>query len=443
MNIPAGSIHIHPHRQRQEFDPIALADFAAEIEKDSLFHPILVRASRGGECDKPFVLVAGERRLRAIKNYIWGLGKTFRHGGVEFEEGMLPCVDLGSIGELEAEVAEYEENARRLNLTWQEQCAADAKLASLRQRLANAKLGPTPTLDSVAKEARGETGPGVVEAVRQELIVSHHLDDPDVAKAPSLKEAYKVVRKKDEARRTAALASSVGKTFSAGMHRLYHSDTLTWLALCQDFLYDVILTDPPYGMEAQDFGDAGGRLSRQTHEYDDTYETWVHLLSQCSKEWWRVAKPEAHLYVCCDFDRFHELKAMLQEVGWWVHRTPILNLKPDGNRVPWPEHGPQRKWEMVLYAVKGKKRTRKIAPDIIETRGDENLNHGAQKPVALFRDLLSRSILPGDRVLDNFCGTGPIFEAAHQLQCIADGVEGDAAIYGVALERLQRLKEGK
>ena len=57
-------------------------------------------------------------------------------------------------------------------------------------------------------------------------------------------------------------------------------------------------------------------------------------------------------------------------------------------RAPWPENGPQRKWECCLYAVKGKKAVLKMAADLVTYNPDANLGHAAQKPVALFQDLL-------------------------------------------------------
>ena len=53
---------------------------------------------------------------------------------------------------------------------------------------------------------------------------------------------------------------------------------------------------------------------------------------------------------------------------------------------------------------------------------------------------LRRSINPGDAVLDPFCGTGPIFPAAHELKCKATGIEIDAASYAIAYKRLEGLK---
>jgi DNA modification methylase len=153
-----------------------------------------------------------------------------------------------------------------------------------------------------------------------------------------------------------------------------------------------------------------------------------------------VAKEQAHLYICCDIDGFHYARDWLGRVGWWVHRTPLVNFKRDGSRVPWPQHGPQRKWELILYANKGRKPVTHIYPDVIETKGDENFGHGAQKPVELYTNLLKRSVRPGDSVLDCFGGTGTVLPAAHELQCRATYVEQDEVAFGIAVKRLEGLK---
>ena len=109
-------------------------------------------------------------------------------------------------------------------------------------------------------------------------------------------------------------------------------------------------------------------------------------------------------------------------------------------RAPWPEHGPQRKYETILYAVKGKRPTLKLAPDVLDFPPDSNLGHAAQKPVALFEELLRRSVQPGNSVLDPFMGSGTIFAAAHVLKCRATGLELDQASYGIAVKRIEGLK---
>jgi len=80
-----------------------------------------------------------------------------------------------------------------------------------------------------------------------------------------------------------------------------------------------------------------------------------------------------------------------------------------------------------------------LKPDVLTWPSDENLNHQAQKPVNLYIDLLSRSVRPGDSVLDCFGGTGTVILAAHTLKCRATYVEMDQAAYGTAINRLKGL----
>jgi DNA modification methylase len=193
-------------------------------------------------------------------------------------------------------------------------------------------------------------------------------------------------------------------------------------------------------MGADTFGDAAGKLVATTHEYDDSADSFKSLMKGVAPLISKVCKPQAHLYVCCDIDQFHFLRQLFNENGWQVFRTPLINVKQGGGRVPLPEHGPRRCYETILYAHRGGKRVTAIYPDVIETRGDENLGHGAQKPAALFEDLLRRSTGAGGRVVDPFAGTGTIFESAHLLRCAATGIELDPAYYGIAAKRIEELQ---
>jgi len=133
------------------------------------------------------------------------------------------------------------------------------------------------------------------------------------------------------------------------------------------------------------------------------------------------------------------LALMMNTAGWYVFRTPFIAVKPNSGRVPLPDEGPRRQYEVLLYAIKGHKKTTAIYPDVISTTQDANTTHGAQKPIALFENLLQRSVRPGDLVLDCFAGSGTIFPAAHNLKCIATGLEMSKEYFGLCLQRLQDL----
>lgn len=434
-STPLSLIVIKENRQRQEFEPNALQELINSILDTGLLHAPVMRVEDG-----QLVLVAGERRLKAMQE-IWDLGGEFKYNQETYPAGKVPYVSLGDLTILEAEEAELDENLRRRDLTWQEHAAAVEKLHKLRSAQKVERALPSHTVADTAKELVGSSEGKYQDAIRKEIIVARHLDNPLIAKAKSAEEAFKILKKDETRQANVALAVSVGKTFTADKHLLLNVDCLDFMSLeANQGKFDVILTDPPYGMNAQDFSNAGGKLEGITHEYDDSYESWQVLMTAWTEKSFKVAAQQAHAYIFCDFDRFHELKTLMEKAGWYVFRTPLICHKLNSGRVPLPEHGPRRQYELVLYAIKGKKPVTHIYSDVFSSQADEQMSHGAQKPVAVFQNLLQRSVKPGDKILDCFAGSGTIFPAAHSYQCEATGLELNPAYYGLCLRRLQDLK---
>lgn len=437
MNLlPLTSIKISPTRQRREFDEGSLQELAASIRDTAhgLLHPPIVRF-----VGPDAVLVAGERRLRAIAD-IYELGGSFRCDSVEVPAGMVPVTGLGELEPLEAEEAELEENIQRVDLSWQERAEAEARLVRLRAKQAAAAEKLAPLLPEVAAEAGVHPG-----TLSRDLLLARNMHRPEVKLAKSAPEAMKALLRVEEAEKNREKATALGKDFLGGKHRLFNWSCLDWMAQQPEGEFDVICTDPPYGMGADEFGDSGGATAG-AHEYDDDTGRFYALLSLAAASITKVAKANAHLYLFCDFDKFHWLKELFESRGWRVHRTPIIWYKPASFRCPWanPPQGPQRKYETILYAVRGEMLVTKLAGDLVTYAPDGNLGHQAQKPVDLFRDLLSRSVRPGMKVLDPFCGTGTIFPAAHALSAIATGIELDPGFFAIAAGRLGKIKgEGK
>src|SRR5690242_16029565 len=66
QRIPTSRIRPNPFQPRREFDPAALAELEASIKANGLLQPVTVR--RKGDS---YELIAGERRLRAVRNLDW------------------------------------------------------------------------------------------------------------------------------------------------------------------------------------------------------------------------------------------------------------------------------------------------------------------------------------------------------------------------------------
>lgn len=428
--IQRSDLIIAANRQRKEFDPEALTDLANSIAALGLLHPIVVRETPDGP-----VLVAGERRLRALET-LWIMGDGCRHNGRFYPPETLPITTLGELSPLEAEEAELDENLKRSDLTWQERSEALSRLHKL--RAAQAELvGKSHEIADTLREV--ETTDYSTD--RKSILLAEHLSNPVVAAAKNEKEAFKALKRQEERKKSEALAEAVGVSYNSSAHQLHHIDCLRWMAECPDNQFDVILTDPPYGMNAQSFGDGGGKMTNSEHHYDDSPAAWWELMNKFCPESFRIAKPSAHAYIFCDFDKFHELKGLMQQAGWYVFRTPLIVHKLGSGRVPLPEHGPRRQYETILYAIKGDRPVTGIYSDVISCRLEENLGHGANKPVELYIDLLKRSTRAGDTVLDAFAGSGTIFPAAHACKLYATGLELNAEYYGISVNRLNSLDD--
>jgi ParB-like chromosome segregation protein Spo0J len=438
--IPIANIQVPENRQRREFKPEALQELQASIEQIGLQLPLVVRQLNGST-----TLVSGERRLRVLRDMTeLGMGYSFE-GKIVL--GAAPCVELGELEPLEALQCEYDENCIRTDLTWVEKAEATALLARLRGLQAKAAGMPEPGskeigieryIDPLAVATENEIGVAQ-QTARMELIVSRYLDDPEVRDAGGLRPAFKLIQRKEVAARATEVAKQMGPTYGRHSHSLLHIDAIRWLSEAAPDQFACILTDPPYGIGADEYGDSGG-MSNLPHGYADDPQEAATLFTRFAELSFLVAKPDAHLYMFCDIDWFCWLKDAFQRVGWKPFRTPLVWYKPLGMRAPWPQMGPQRKYELILYALKGSRTCNLLQGDVLTFPPDDNLGHAAQKPVALFADLLGRSCLPGDRVLDPFCGTGTILAAAHSLKLFATAIEKDQASYGIALKRLMGLK---
>src|SRR3990172_6609733 len=137
--VNVNDIVIPPNRQRQEFLPEQIVELASSISQNGLINPLTVR--KEGDAT---ILVAGERRIKAAL-YLWQFGETLRCGGCEFLEGQLPVLYQHELSPLQAELVEYEENVRRVDLTWQERAKATRRIAEIRGELARAAGQNPPT----------------------------------------------------------------------------------------------------------------------------------------------------------------------------------------------------------------------------------------------------------------------------------------------------------
>lgn len=427
--IPISSLAVEINRQRKLFADKPLGLLSDSILSKGLMHPPVVRA----EADGTYTLIAGERRWRAIKQ-IYDQDKTISCDGAPVPFHHIPVILLSDLSPHGYKEAELEENTIREDLTWQERAMAIAELHSLRTDQALA-VGRVQTATATATEilnapdgapAQGDQISRVTEAV----ILARHLDDPDIQKAKSQKDAVKILKKKAEIAHRAKLSEEFKKVETR--HTLYYGDALTYLAGLEPSTFHCILTDPPYGVDAHAFGSQAST----GHEYADGWEYALGCYTTLAREGFRICRENATLYAFCDIKRFSQVEMEFLLAGWDVWPVPLIWAKTNG-MLPRPQLGPRRTYEAILMATKGTPQFHKVgAPDVLIFPQHEEMAHGAQKPVELYTELLSRSTLPGNLVLDPFAGSGTIFPAANRAQVTATGVERELDYYNLALSRM-------
>lgn len=436
--LPLKTLIVREDRYRQEFDEASLSELGEDIVEHGLYHAVVVRETLNGP-----ELVAGERRYQAIAS-LYEFGVQFKYDNRLVPLDLIPTVTIGEVEELEARAIQALENIAREDFTWQERELAIADLHKLREAQA-AQMGRPQTLAATAAEVASRA-PKAVEAyatpadylgtaqVRRALTIAEHIADPEIAAAKTPTEAIKLIERKQVAAHNEKLAAQVGARPLTARHTIRQGDARQLMGELESGSFDIVLTDPPYGIGAQSFGEQADF----EHDYDDSPESWAPLLGACATEWYRVTKPQAHAYVFCDLRRFNELSQIMQARGFEVWPLPLIWVK-NGGMLPRPEHGPRRTYEAILYAIKGGRKVTGVYSDTLVFPAEPNKQHGAQKPVALFCSLLARSAKPGDSVLDSFCGSGTIFPAANRMHLYATGIELKAASFGLAHSRLEEL----
>ncbi len=424
--ILATDLVIGENRQRREFDQKKIQELADSILSKGLLHPPVVRYDPASDT---FRLVAGERRCRAIQ-LIAQQDVVIFCDDKPCAPGYIPVTMLGDLDELALREAELEENTIRADLSWTERGRALADLDALRREQASIS-GATHNLRTLASEVHGrEVEGGQITAISEALIVAKHLDDPEIAAAKTQKDAMKILTKRAEAQKRETLATMFDMSKTA--HRASFADAFEFMTELPAERFDCILTDPPYGVNADSFG---GQAATE-HEYKDDKELAFRCAQLLAREGFRVTKPKAHIYMFLDISFFTTFRIEFTLAGWNVWPSPLIWAKSNG-MLPRPEHGPRRTYECILFASKGDRKILKVANDVLAYPNVAEKDHGAQKPVELFADLLSRSCYPGEQVLDPFMGSGTIFPAASKERLIATGCEINQEYYNLAVTRLE------
>ena len=424
--IDITDITVKEDRQREHFDEEKIESLANGIKSKGLIHPILLREANG-----TYYLVAGERRLRAVKS-IHNEGLYFDHDGSPVPIGKIPYTSTTEeLSEYQIAELEFEENYLREDLTWQEEAQALDRIHKLRL-----KENPKQTRKDTAKELSAKGGKSVGRLRRRLVeaeIIQSQIKNPKVQAARSFDEAFRISVREREARWTVKLAEFARERIQVKEpYTLIHGDLTEEMGKIDPESIDLILADPPYGIDADKFGSQ----AHTQHTYNDSD---CAIAEEIINHGYHLLKDTGQMYIFCDISYFTYLCDCAKDVGLIAWRTPIVWSKGTTGHAPRGAMGYRRQYELIAYFRKSNKGGLvKLSPDVIDITERPNREHAASKPLPLYGELIRNTVFPGSMLLDPCCGSGTIFPAAFSTNNKCIGIEIDDSSFTLSKKKLDQ-----
>jgi site-specific DNA-methyltransferase (adenine-specific) len=196
---------------------------------------------------------------------------------------------------------------------------------------------------------------------------------------------------------------------------LYHADCREVLPLLEPV--DLVLTDPPYGMEYK----SNHRPKHQQFDKiqgDDKFPLWL----------FDELKPKVGMFVWCRWDNLYQLSKPKSFIVWDKGCHSMGDLK----------HEFGRQWEGCAFYPGPSHSFTHRPVDIIRVPriASNHLKHPTEKPSKALTPLLQCH--PVGTLLDPFAGSGSTLRAAKDLKWKAIGIEIEEKYCEVAANRLRQ-----
>ena len=197
------------------------------------------------------------------------------------------------------------------------------------------------------------------------------------------------------------------------INKVIQGDSAEVLKTFPDKSVDLIVTDPPYGMDFQ----SNYRFEKHDKIANDKeFPLWIF------DEFFRIAR--RGVYVFCRWDNIGSVPNPKSVLAWVKNNWSMGDLQH--------EHG--RQWEAVLFYPQEEHEFVTRIPDVIHANKTGNSLHPTEKPIELMKTIIDANV--GEIVLDPFAGSGSTLVACKQLGRKYIGIELSQKYCDTANERL-------
>lgn len=381
ISYPVDQIFINrDKRQRRELTGIQ--ELSWSINASGLINPITI--TRDGE------LIAGERRLTAVKSLGW------THISAQYLDDLDPAM---------RHLVELEENVRRIDLSWQDQCLAVEEYHNMRKAL-------DPEWDNIKTATALGISPqntGQRRDVAKEILRGN----TTIAEAPKFSVARGIVARAKERKQTSIVENVIATVTDEPIPErtvpLIHADFNEWVQTYDGPKFNFIHCDFPYGVNADKHAQGAAAAFGG---YSDSEDVYWRLVQSLAHGMGNVVAESAHLMFWFSMDFYQPTLEALTEMGWDVQRFPLIWHKSDNVGIL-PDHnrGPRRIYETCLMASRGDRPIVRAVSNVVSHPTTKQI-HMSEKPVGMLTKFMEMFVDGNSSVLDPTAGSANALKAA-------------------------------
>lgn len=381
--VPLSSIQIVRHdRIRKEISPEYITSLADSISRLGLIHPLVI--TRDG------VLVCGENRLEACRSLGW-------------DSAPIQYVDTLTPQELLA--IELEENVKRKDISWQEQCDAVKRFHELKLET-ESKWSVEATASSIGLSPN---------TIRNYLAVAKEVASGNT-KVVAAKE-YSValgVTKRTQERRAADELSTLGEvTHSPKVESpILTASFVEWIETYCGPPFNLLNCDFPYGISADKFNQGA---SDAYGGYDDSPDIYWELVRTLCVHRDKLLGQSGHVLFWFSMRYYTETYNALSQY-FKVDPYPLVWFKSDNTgTLPDPTRGPRRVYEVAFLLSHGDRKIISAVANTFAAPVSRLAGHMSEKNEDMLAHFFRMFVDSSTRMLDPTCGSGSALRAAKKL----------------------------
>jgi len=194
-------------------------------------------------------------------------------------------------------------------------------------------------------------------------------------------------------------------------NKLRNNDAIIELEEIEDSLIDIVITDPPYGIDYISHRSIKKNHITKQGMIGDDKDNSLETLDKICEILKRKTKSEAHIYIFCNWKVYSNFEKVISK--YFNIKSVIVWDKGVGGAGDLDHWGDQH--EFIIYAIKGNRKLVKRKDNLLKVSRLSSLSkemiHPTQKPVDLILKLLEASAIPNDIICDPFMGSGSTIKA--------------------------------